>query len=156
MQWVLLGIIAIALILMSSRYPKAAFSLLGLLVAITAFLFYATTDSGFLSRSKLISSNIQIENAIMTPAYADSYRFNARLVNIDEAIALKEVTISITMFDCADETQSSCQVIGQAEERINVEIPPQQARDVARTISFYSASPEAFVRWSYLVTDTRS
>ncbi len=156
MQWVLLGIIAVALIVMSSRYPKVAFSLLGLLIAITAALFYSTTDSALLNRSKIALSDIRIQNPVMTPAYADSYRFNARLVNNSESVPLKEVTISITMYDCADDTQQSCQTIGQAEERININVPPTQARDVARTVSFHSASPEAFVRWDFQVTKTRS
>ena len=42
MQWVLLGIIVVLLLLMSSRYPKAAFGTLGVLLLSVAILVYIT------------------------------------------------------------------------------------------------------------------
>ena len=156
MHWILLGVIAIALIIMSARYPKIAFSLLALLIAIVSAVIVTSTDSGFEARQKLPPKDVSIENPIMIPAYADSYRFNARLVNNNNEAILKETTLSITISDCSDQSETYCQVIGQTEQRFTVTIPPGQARDVERMVSFDAASPESWVKWTYKVTATRS
>ena len=156
MHWILLGVIAIALIIMSARYPKIAFSLLALLIAIVSAVIVTSTDSGFVARQKLPPEDVKIENPVMIPAYADSYRFNARLVNNNNEAILKETTLSITISDCSDQSETYCQVIGQTEQRFTVTIPPGQARDVERMVSFDAASPESWVKWTYKVTATRS
>jgi hypothetical protein len=159
MQWALLAVIVVALLYMSRFYPKVAFGVLGVLVIGTAVIVFTTTDIADINRSKLPISAVEIENPIMTPAYGGGFRFNARLLNTHQSTTLKESTLSITMLDCpqdSGDSDDSCQVIGQQDQRIIVKIPPGQARDVSRTLKFDSAKPRGNVRWKIIVTETRS
>ncbi len=159
MQWALLAVIVAALLFMSRFYPKVAFSVLGVLVIGATVIIFSTTDIADVNRSKLPVADIQIENPVMTPAYGGGFRFNARLVNTHQSTTLKESTASITMLDCPEgsgDIDDNCQVIGQQDERIIMRIPPGQARDVSRTLSFDSAKPKGTVRWQITITETRS
>ena len=156
MQWLLLGVVVIALLYMSTRYPKAAFGILGVLGLAAAVIVFSTKDDAVRIRGRLPVGDIQIENAVMTPAYGGSYQFNARLVNAHASILLKELVVSITMLDCRGETDDTCAVIGQTDERFDAKIPPGQARDISRNLFFSAAKPTGTVRWQYQITATRS
>lgn len=159
MQWALLAVMVAALLYMSRFYPKAAFSVLGVLVVGALVIVFATEEDAELNRSKLPVEAIQIENPVFIPAYGNGFRFNARLVNTHGSATLKETTVSITMLDCPQASGDSiddCQVLGQTAQRIIVKIPPNQARDVSQTLSFDSAEPRGNVNWRVKITDTRS
>ena len=156
MQWLLLGVVVIALLYMSTRYPKTAFGILAALGVAAAVIVFSTQEDALLARHKLPVEDIKIENAVIAPGYAGSYQFNARLVNANPSILLKEAVISITMLDCAGNSDDTCAVIGQTNERINTKIPAGQARDISRNVVFPSATPAGTVRWQYKITETRS
>ncbi len=156
MQWVLLGIIVVLLLLMSTRYPKAAFGTLGVLLLSVAILVYITRDDGSLRLQKLSPASVHIENVVVVPAYGGGYQFNARLVNSHPSVLLKESAISITLLDCADETQDNCQVIGQTDERVTLHIPAGQVRDISLALHFDTAEPKGHARWQYRISGTRS
>ena len=161
MQWVLLAVIVGAILYLSRFYPKIAFSVLGALVLGVAVIVFTTTDVAQLKRARLAVEYIKVENSIIRPAYGGSFRFNARLINTHESITLKETTISITMLDCAEEADdatdgAACQVIGQEDERIIMQIPPGQVRDIAQTLVFGSAKLRGTLRWRIKITGTRS
>ncbi len=163
MQWILLAVIVVALLYLSRFYPKVAFALLGVLVMGTAVIVFTTTDVAQRHRSRLPVADLKIENPIITSAYGDGFRLNARLLNTHESVTLKSTIISITMLDCAEdagEFSDDCQVIGQEDQRVIVNIPPGQVRDIARTLSFNSAfglaKPLGTLRWRIEITETRS
>ena len=168
MQWFLLGVVVIALLYMSTHYPKTAFGILGALGLGAAVIVFSTQDNALRGRSRLPVGDIQIENAVMLPAYGGSYQFNARLLNAHASILLKESVVSITMLDCwgqgddapddapDDMPDDTCAVIGQTDERFDTKIPPGQARDISRNLFFSGAKPSGTVRWQYQITETRS
>ena len=71
-------------------------------------------------------------------------------------IRSESLSSALPMLDCASDEPESCRVIGQEDERINVGIPPGQARDVSRTISFDNAAATGALKWEFKVTSTRS
>ncbi len=156
MQWLLLGVVAIALLYMSNYYPRTALGILGALTLAAAVIVLGTREDALRARHKLPAEDIRIENPVITPAYGDSYQFNARLVNTNESILLKELVVSLTMLDCRGESEGDCAVIGQTDERINTRIPAGQARDISRNVFFSDAEPSGSVRWEYRVTETRN
>ncbi len=156
MQWILIGVIVISLLVMSSIYPKVAFSVLGALTIAAVIFFYGARENGFLSGQRLLVSDVQIENAVITPAYGGSYQLNARLVNNHVSVTLKESVLSITMLDCPNGGENNCMVIGQSAERINVKIPAHQARDISVNMFFERATPSNTIRWQYKVIETRN
>lgn len=160
MQWLLLGVMVIALLLMSSRYPKTAFGILAALGLAAAIIVFSTREDAMWARHKLPVADLKIENAIMVAAYGGSYQFNARLVNANRSITLREFVVSVTMLDCANQDEVSgevsCVTIGQIAVRINAQIPPEQARDISRNLFFNDAAPAGTIRWQYQITETRS
>ena len=150
----MLGVVVVALLFMSTRFPKTAFSIIGALVIGAAVIVVGTRDDAEIGRLKLPVADVVIENAVIAPAYGGSYQFNARLVNAHAAIQLKEFVISITMLDC--DGGGECAVIGQADERVTAKIPPGQARDISRNLFFDGAAPAGTVKWEYKITETRS
>ena len=156
MQWILLLVIVASLFYLSRYFPKTAFSVLGVLVIAAGAMIVTTTEMAQFNRGKIANEDILIENPILTPTYAEGYRFNARLLNANQTHSLRELVISITMLDCASEKLESCRVIGQEDERINVRIPPGQARDISRTLSFDNAAAAGALKWEFKVTSTRS
>ena len=156
MQWLLLGVVAIALLYLSTRYPKTAFSILGVLALAAAVIVFGTRETALLDRQKLPVAALKVENPVISPAYGGSYQFNARLVNAHPSIALREFVVSITMLDCPGDSNDGCAVIGQADARINTRIPPGQARDISRNLVFSGARPAGTLRWRYQIIETRS
>lgn len=156
MQWILLLVIVVSLFYLSRYFPKTAFSVLGALVIGAGIIALSTTEMAQFNRGKIANQDIGIENPVLTPTYAEGYRLNARLFNGNQAHSLRELVISITMLDCVSDEPDSCRVIGQEDERINVRIPPGQARDVARTLSFDNAAATGILKWEFKVTSTRS
>ena len=154
MQWILLAVLIAALLVLSRYFPKVAFSILGVLVAGAIAIVLTTTDMGEVRRSGVPPDSIKIENPVLTEAYANSYRFNGRFVNTHDKKAVRESTLSVTMLDCP--LEGKCIVIGQQEKRINQEIPPGQARDVATTLTFGNARAAGELRWEIKITNTRT
>lgn len=156
MQYVILFVIVVALLYLSRYFPKVAFSILGVLAVGAGAIVLTTTDIALNSRSRIPVDNIEIENPVITPSYGSGFKFNARLKNLHASEELKESIISITMLDCTDDSAQNCEVVGQTEQRIILQIPPNQARDVERTFTFESVEPRGTVKWNYEVTRTRS
>ena len=154
MQWVLLGVIIVALLYLARYSPKIAYSILGALVIGAIAIVISTSELGKNNRSKILADDIEIENPVMVQSYGGSYRFNARLINNNADMSAKELAISITMLDCEDE--ASCSVIGQREERVILQIPPGQARDLSRTVSFDNASSTKNLKWEHKVTEAKN
>lgn len=162
MQWLLLGIVAVALVFLSIYHPKTAFSMLFALGLAVLAAVYLTFDDGVLSRTKLPTEAVAIENAVVAESYGGSFQFNARLVNRHQSVLLKGVVVSITMLDCPAQhdddggDDGECAVIGQRDAEINAKIPPGQARDISRNLAFDAAKPQGELRWRFLITRTRS
>ncbi len=156
MQWALLAIIVVGLFLISGRYPKVAFSVLGVLVVATVITLLLTTDKATVGRQKVAATSVVVENTVVTPAYAGSYRITGRLLNQDATTDLKEITLSVAMQDCQDPSESACQIVGQAVKRINLRVPAGQARDFATNIYIGEPWISGIIRWQFEVTETRN
>jgi hypothetical protein len=153
MQWALLAVIIIALFLLSGRYPKVAFGILGALVIAAVAIILLTEDDASLNKAKIGPGDVMVENIAGIPAYGGGYRLTGRIKNNHESAELKEVMLSIMMEDCMD---SGCEVVGQTNERVNLRVPADQARDFSVTVYLGETSISGSIRWSFDVIETRS
>ncbi len=152
MQWVILALVVFGLLLMSTRYPKVAFAILGaLLLLIGGLLMLNTRDE---KRASSRATQLELLNHKMSPGYADSYNFSGRISNNSESI-VRETTIQVTLKDCSTDEDSSCSVIGEEVARIPLTIPPGQARDFEENVYLGPSKPEYEVRWEYLILDAK-
>jgi hypothetical protein len=156
MQWALLAVVILGLFLISGRYPKTAFSILGALVLAAATYVLLSEDKFGLKELKIPTENIAIENTAVVPAYANSYRISGRIANQDQSIALKEVSLKIEQLDCKTGAASDCQIVGQALERLIMAIPPGQARDFSVTVHFGVPKISGNIDWRFTITNTKS
>ena len=157
MQWILLGVLVLALILMSARFPKLAFGLLGGLLLGVAAIVLVTGDYGLNSEKKLTPDQISLENVVLAPGYGGSYQFSSRVNNQHESVLVKEIVFSITLFDCAQPSGelSDCQIVGQSEQRTNIRVPAGQSRDVSKSIYLGEIDITGSLRWQAVVTQAR-
>ena len=155
MHWVLLAVIAAALVFAAYRQPKFAF---GLLAALLAGLVgvVVLTGPGRLASSVFEAGQVQVDNLRVFPGYGDSHRFQARLINNHPAHTLRQVDLRLSMRDCTTLVQDDCPIIGQVTERIITEVPPGQARDIADTVFFGRFNqPPISPRWQAEVVSAR-
>ncbi len=158
MQWVLLGVLVLALILMSAKYPKLAFGLLGGLLFGVAIIVFVTGDYGLNAKSKITPEQLSLENVVLVPGYGGSYKFNSRTSNQHDTALVKEVVLSLTLFDCpqSESVLSDCQIVGQSEERTNVRIPAGQSRDISKSVYLGEIDIKGSLRWEVITTKARS
>ncbi len=153
MQWALLAVIVVALFLLSGRYPRVAFSILGVLVVSAAAIILFTEDEASLKKERIAPADIMVEGIAGTPSYGGDHRLTGRVKNNHASAELKELVVSIVMQDCDD---TGCDVVGQAEERVNLRVPAGQARDFSVTVYLGEPVISGTIDWNFTVTDTRS
>ncbi len=156
MQWALLAVIIIGLFMISGRYPKLAFSALGVIVFGAAVIVFMTTDEAKLARQKVSTDNVEVSNTVVVPAYGGSYRLTGRLTNTHESAELKSTTLSVVMLDCRGATRTECQIVGQTVEQVNLRVPAGQTRDFGANVYFGEPLISGSVQWQFEVTATRS
>jgi hypothetical protein len=156
MQWALLAVVIIGLFMISGRYPKLAFSVLGVIIFSAAAVVLMTTDEAKLARQKVSPETVEVSDAVVVPAYGGSYRLTGRLTNTHESAELKSTTLSVVMLDCKGATRTECQIVGQTQERINLRVPAGQTRDFGANVYFGEPLISGSVQWEFEVTDTRS
>lgn len=156
MQWALLGIIVIALFLISGRYPKIAFSALAALVFGVATLVILSEDDARLLRRQVSVEQIDIGNFTVQPAYAGSYRVSGRIVNRHDEASLKGFVLNVVMQDCVVASDDDCLIVGQSSERVVTSIPPGQARDFTANAYFGEPAVNGEKRWQFTVSEPRS
>jgi len=152
MQWVILALTVLGLLLMASRYPKIASGILGALLLFIGLLL--VLDSSDKKTASSRAAELELINTRMTPSYADSYNFSGRISNNSESI-IREITIQVTLKDCADDDDGSCSVIGEEIARLPVAIPAGQARDFDENVYLGPSKPEHEARWEYLILDAQ-
>lgn len=155
MTWIFLGVIALALIVLSLRYPKVAFMLLFALVCAGVILYRLGLDETNRSSSLISSDQIELQDPEMEPGYADSYNLSTRLLNNHDRATLVEFTLHTKMEDC-NESATDCVLIGETDTRISLVVPPRQARDLLKNIYFDHAIVKGVVKWTHTISKTRS
>jgi hypothetical protein len=155
-HWIILAAIAVALLVAASRYPKFAFSTLAVLVAMSVIMYRLTTGEVERGAELIDIDDIELTNVSIDPGYGGSFNFFGRVVNNAPDAVLTEMTLTIAMLDCErpDQSEDRCPVIGEGTWRVPVRVPPSQARDFKRNISFDQAKPRGVVRWRYAAIET--
>ncbi len=154
MQWALLAVILIGLFLISGKFPKLAFSVFGLLVAIVVATLVFTSDKIIQETARISKSDITLSNMTVIPAYGGSYRVSGRLQNSHEEVELRETTLTAFLLDC--DSEGNCVPVGQETTRLNTRVPAGQARDFQTNLYFGAATIQGQADWRYEVTTVKN
>lgn len=159
MQWILLGAVIIALLLMASRSPKIAISLLVLLIIFWTAFYYYTKNVVKIDQDLADQGKVSVSGFKLTPGYRDSYNLSARLNNHTTTHTITEVRLRISLEDCPKNDQTkgpSCIVVGNIDEIISIIIPPRQARDITRNPYFGAVQLQGKPHWTYKITGLKT
>ena len=154
MHWALLGVIALALVVLAYRYPRLAISLLAVLILLGL--------GGYWLQSKQQPGEAQIspEDVVFTaisidPGYAGSWNLSARVHNQSLLTAIRELALRIERFDCPPTAQSvgptQCEVMGEIVKFISVGVAPREYKNVKVNLIFPRVQPIHQFRWRYTI-----
>ena len=151
MHWIVLGIIALALIITASSYPRLAFGLLAAFLGIGILLLQVIPGERESAQNMIDASLGEISQVNVVDAYAGSFDLSARVFNRALASSLSELTLRISLDDCSDPGENGqdqhCQSLGSSTVQVAVNIPANEARDFQVNLSFPSAVVRGSARW---------
>lgn len=155
MHWVLLAILALVLIFSASRFPKLAFSLLAMLVAVAAGLYYMSDPASDGLPQSLDPSLVEVGNVTMSPYYAGAFRATGDITNHSDRFDLTDLIIRFSVEDCAsvDGAGEECTPVSHVDERVRVHVPPGATRSFEQPVSPRRTAVEGKRRWKFKVVD---
>ena len=145
MHWIVLGIVALALVIAAGRYPRFAFTTLALLVMTAVLLAKLIPGEREHAAAVITPAEIVISSLDGSPAYAGSFNVSGRVQNQSKVASLIELTIKISLDDCETTTTSvsgddrNCQSLGAQTRRVSLDVPVEEARDFWVNVSFPNA-----------------
>ena len=153
MHWIVLGIIALALIITASSYPRLAFGLLAAFLGVGILLVQVIPGERESAQNIVDASDVEISKVNVVGAYAGSFALSARVFNRSLTSSLSELTLTISLDDCSDASENDqdrdqqCQSLGSSTVQVAVNIPANEARDFQVNLSFPSAMVRGSARW---------
>jgi len=129
MHWFVLGIIGLTLVVSASRYPRLAYTLLVVLLAVAVITFQLNLKNDERSDSLISDSEVELSQVTMTSGYAGSYDMKGILRNDSLVSSIVEVVVQIEMLDCPTQGKTdrgNCNGLGWATARITKDVPPGQ------------------------------
>ena len=155
MAWILL-VVALALVagylIITFGYRTSVFVLLAVLVTgLVMVIWYAEFHQT--TRSNLIfAEEVELENFIVEVTYGNSFKMFSRVRNLSADHTLIAVGVEISASDCTvPDREETCEIVGQQEQEIQVDVPAQQARDITRQFIFPPMRPRGELKWSYSI-----
>ena len=105
-----------------------------------------------LAKTRIKSDEVELVDLALRSGYAGSYTLVGRVRNRSDRYTLDEVGLKFTMSDCSD--TSVCEVVGETERLIHVNVPPRQARDLNDFVHFTGlGAPRGKHQWDYKVVE---
>jgi len=156
MHWILLVVLAVILVITASRYPRLAFSMLGVLLVVAAGLYYLTEEEGQVQRATLEPASVEIVGIKMLPAYADAFGATGVIVNHSRTHDIRALSIRFTVNDCPEANTSElsdCTVISQVTEQIRIHVPLGGKQHFEQSVSPRSIKVSGKRRWTFKVVD---
>lgn len=153
MHWVLLAALALVLVFSASRFPRLAFSLLAVLVAVAAGLYYMSDPPVEGVPQPLDPSMVEVGGVVMEPYYAGGYKASGVITNHSEGFDLTELVIRFSVEDCrsTDAGEEECILVSQVEERVRVHVPAGATREFEQPVSPRRTEVDGKRRWKFKV-----
>ncbi|GJL81496.1 MAG: hypothetical protein DHS20C01_11300 [marine bacterium B5-7] len=159
MYWALLAVLAILLIVSASRFPKLSFSLLAVLVAVAAGLYYVTDPPGEGLPEKLDAASVEVSNVTMTPYYAGGFRAVGNITNHSGHDDLTDLVIRFSVEDCIDSSDpdagETCRLLSEVDERVRLHVSPGDTQPFETTVAPRHTDTEGRRRWKFKVVDVK-
>ena len=158
MHWIILGIVALALVAISVRYPRLAFTILIALLGGAVLLLQIIPGERERASAQISVSDVELLMVNIAPSYANSFELNGRLGNHSSDVELSETTLEVRLRDCSSDserTTDNCQVLGVAHPRVTLLVPPGQSRDFSISVNFPRVQVHGETDWDTAVSTVR-
>jgi hypothetical protein len=157
MAWTI-GIFAVLIVVaFVAGYRKVAVSLLVVALAVGAVLYVQHREQDHVAFTRIPSSDLTFENVTLTP-YVGSYKIAGRIKNNSVKFTVRQIDLVVTVKDCAQgAAEQQCNIVGESNEILNLNIPPGEAQDFGEAVRFYgSPKIKGRMEWSYAVSRIRA
>jgi hypothetical protein len=155
----ILVILLIAVLLLAAflfpQFRRSLWTTLVVVLCVVAGIIWLDHRQRELQHSRLPLSQIELLHMQVKPGLnARSYVVNGRLRNQSEELSINMIVLQVTLKDCV---AKNCQVVGQEDRRIFLQVPPAQSRDFEATVPFSSVvdlrgTPE----WQFVVLEVET
>ena len=95
MHWIVLGIVGLTLVVSASRFPRLAFALLGVLIAVAVITVQLNSKNDERSDALISNSEVELAQVALTSGYAGSYDMKGILRNRSLTSSIVEVVVLI-------------------------------------------------------------
>ena len=155
---ILIILLIVVLVLAAFLFPQFRRSLWAILVAVlcvVAGIIWLDTRQRELELTRLPLSQVNLLHMQVNAGMnARTYVVNGRLQNQSKNLTINMIVLQVTLEDCVAE---SCQVVGQEERRLLLEVPPAQSRDFETTVPFSSVVDlKGTPDWHFSVLDVKT
>lgn len=118
------------------QFRRSLWTTLVVVLCVLAGIIWFDNRQRELDQSRFSLNQVELFHMGAKPGMnARTYVVNGRLRNQSEDLTINMILLQVTLKDCVAE---SCQVIGQEDRRIFLEVPPDQFRDFEVTVPFSS------------------
>lgn len=137
------------------KFRRALGIMIIILFGAIGFIIWQDTKERELEFRRIPVGQVQLSQMNVRPGLnSRSFVVSGRLHNTSQKYSLLSATLQATLEDCR---AVSCEIIGQENVEIPLEIPPNQARDFSITIPF-PTMPQALGEpvWRYQIERVRA
>jgi hypothetical protein len=160
MLWVILIVAIIIAAFAVPRFGKVVLGLIGILLVlgfISGIVLFVVNQreqaERQAARARIQKSEIELIDLGLGSSYGTgSYKLGGRVRNRSSRYTLTEMRLKFTMRDCAE--AGDCEIVGQTEDAMYVNVPPGQARDLNESIYFSGLGrPRGKHQWDYEIVE---
>ena len=158
MHWIILGILALALVAISVRYPRLAFAILIVLLGGAVLLLQIIPGERERESVQISVSEVELLMMDIAPSYANSFDLSGRLGNHSNDAELSETTLEVELRDCSSDSErvaNNCPVLGIAHPRITLVVPPGQVRDFSISVNFPRVQVRGEADWETTISTVK-
>ena len=118
------------------QFRRSLWTTLVIMLCVLTGIIWFDNRQRDLNQSRLPLTHVELLHMQVTPGLnTRSYVVNGRLRNQSEDLTINMIVLQVTLKDCMAD---SCQVVGQEDRRIFLQVPPTQFRDFEVTVPFSS------------------
>lgn len=155
MHWIVLGIVGLMLVVSASRFPRLAFSLLGVLITVAVITVQLNSKNDERSDSLISNTEVELIQVTLTSGYAGSYDMEGILRNRSLSSSIVEVLVQIEMLDCPTQVKKNrvdCNELGWTTARITSDVPPGHNEEFNTNLSIHASDISGYLTWDYKIS----
>ena len=154
MHWALLGVIALALVVLAYYRPWLAIDLLAVLMLLGFALYWWRTEQ-LPGRVQISPEDVLFTAISIDPGYAGSWNLFARVHNQSLLSAIREMALRIERFDCPP-TEMNFTISPMTSHWVGptdwaVGVAPREHKNVKVNLIFPRVQPIHQLRWQYTI-----